>query len=74
MSTCATCQHWPPRETPPWAARLGMACCAIKQTKAVTMSHWARCDQHQQASEERVAQRVQFIQRHPSLAEKRGAL
>ena len=38
----------------------------FKQTKAVTMSHWARCDQHQQASEERVAQRLTFVASLPT--------
>lgn len=45
-TTCATCRHWLPKETPLWAARMHMACCALKSTKAVTMAHWHACPRH----------------------------
>lgn len=44
MNTCATCRHWLPRETPAWAARMGLACCALKNTKAVMLSHSRSCE------------------------------
>lgn len=59
-STCQTCRHWLPRETPPWAARQGMAICALKQTKAVTMSHWLSCRKHEAADACVVADRSEF--------------
>jgi hypothetical protein len=63
MSTCLTCKHWLPRETPGWAVRMQMAVCALKQTKAVTMAHWHACPKRQQA-EPKVAQaRVKWLAR-----------
>lgn len=49
MSSCLNCRHWLPKETPGWAVRLGLAICGRKQTKAVTMSHWAACPRWQAA-------------------------
>jgi hypothetical protein len=61
-STCSTCRHWLPRETPAWAARMHMAVCARKQTKAVTMSAWRSCNLHQQADQKVLDARVVWLE------------
>ena len=61
MSTCLTCGNWALRSTPAWAARIGMACCDAKQTKAVTMSHWAGCEKHRALAESKVAARREWL-------------
>ena len=61
MSTCLTCQNWLPKETPRWAVRLQMACCALKNTRAVTLSHWAACSKHQQADQKVVDGRTVWL-------------
>lgn len=60
-STCASCRHWLPKETPRWAVRLRMACCALKQTKAVTMARWAACGRYSAADAGVVAARVLWL-------------
>lgn len=61
MSTCLSCKHWLPRETPPWAARLGMGVCAKKLTKAVTLNNWARCEAFAPVAVEQVARRSAWL-------------
>lgn len=61
MTTCATCHHWLPKETPRWAALMHMAVCALKRTKAVTMAHWTSCPRHQQATPKVVDARTVWL-------------
>ena len=63
MSTCATCHHWLPAETLVWAARMSMACCAKKNTKAITVSHRHWCALFQVASDEAVAKKRALVRR-----------
>jgi hypothetical protein len=66
MTTCATCRHWQPSATPVWAARMHMAVCELKNTKAVTMSHWHTCPQHRPAAADVQAARVVWLNKHSS--------
>lgn len=59
--TCATCRHWLPRETPAWAARMGMACCAVKNTKAVTLAHWRSCASYSTAPADELQRRGDLL-------------
>ena len=59
--TCATCRHWLPRETPLWAARLGMAICALTLSKAITYVPRHTCGRHVSASVNDVASRAAWI-------------
>lgn len=61
--TCLRCKNWLPRETPPWAARLGMAICAKKLTKAVTLNHWRSCTEFTQAEDASVGRRIDWLGR-----------
>lgn len=63
MSTCLHCKHWLPRETPFWAERLGMAICALKLTKAVTLTHQATCAQFAAAPADVPPARVGWLAR-----------
>ena len=60
-TTCLGCKHWLPRETPPWAARLGMGICAQKLTKSVTLNNWARCESFAPVTAEQVARRSVWL-------------
>jgi hypothetical protein len=60
-TTCGTCNHWLPRETPRWAVREGMAVCALKRTKAVTTAHWHACPKHQPIEGSRADARAVFV-------------
>lgn len=59
--TCATCRHWLPKETPRWAARMQMAVCALKNTKAVTLSHRFTCSKHQPAAQRVIDARAVWL-------------
>lgn len=60
--TCMSCVNWSPRSTPSWAARMGMAVCSIKNTKAVTLSHWRSCAGWRGLDEQRVEQRIEWLE------------
>lgn len=58
VTLCRTCRHWLPKETPAWAwESMDMAVCAKKNTKAVTMAHWAACEDHDRAESGDIAWR-----------------
>jgi hypothetical protein len=61
MSTCLNCINWRLNVAPAWAARLGMGACAMKNTKAVTLNHWAACDSWRSASADLVQDRAQWL-------------
>ena len=62
MSNCLRCKHWIQGETPPWARALGMAICAEKRTKAVTLNHWVQCEKFTRTSEPEFRRRVGELQ------------
>jgi hypothetical protein len=61
MNTCLTCINWRLSSGPRWAARIGMAPCAAKNTNAVTMSHWASCAAWRAQAEDAVAARRDWL-------------
>ena len=61
MSTCLSCTHWTGAGVPRWAFKLGMACCDLKNTKAVTMARWAACGRYSAADAGVVAARVLWL-------------
>lgn len=63
MSTCLTCINWTVAGMPRWAFRMGMACCAVKNTKAITLNHWAACNSHRPAPESQMPERLQWLMR-----------
>ena len=63
MSTCRTCNHWTATGVPRWAFNMGMACCALKNTKAVTLNHWAACGLHQPAPADKLPERDAWLKR-----------
>jgi hypothetical protein len=63
VSTCLTCSNWTGKGVPMWAFKLGMACCSVKNTKAVTLSHWAACGSWRRATTEQVDERVVWLKR-----------
>lgn len=63
MSNCLTCINWRLQAGPKWAARIGMAPCAVKNTNAVTMSHWAACKSWRPIAEDKASERHQWLQR-----------
>ena len=63
VTLCRTCRHWLPKETPAWAwESMDMAVCAKKNTKAVTMAHWAACEDHDRAEPQDIAWRKAEMQ------------
>lgn len=63
MNTCLNCTHWEAKGVPRYAADMGMAFCLAKRTQAVTLSHWASCNQWQPATPASVDQRVAWLKR-----------
>lgn len=62
MNTCATCINWRLQSGPRWAARIGMAPCAVKNTQAVTMSHWTACADWRAQADDVVTARLEWLQ------------
>lgn len=48
---------------PRWAFRLGMACCAMSNSKAVTLNHWAACGKFREVPAEQMPEREQWLAR-----------
>jgi NADH:ubiquinone oxidoreductase subunit B-like Fe-S oxidoreductase len=63
VNTCLTCANWEGKGVPMWAFKLGMACCSIKNTKAVTLNHWAACGRWRRANTDQVDERVVWLKR-----------
>lgn len=63
VSTCLTCVHWIGKGVPMWAFKLGMACCSIKSTRAVTLNHWAGCGSWRRVADDEVQVRERWLAR-----------
>ncbi len=63
MSTCRTCANWTVVGMPRWAFRLGMACCSLSNSRAVTLNHWAACHQWRAAPATQLPEREQWLAR-----------
>lgn len=63
MSTCLTCVNWTGKGVPMWAFKLGMACCSIKNTRAVTLNHWAACGSWRRVADDQVEIRRRWLGR-----------
>lgn len=62
MTTCHTCVHWRPKETPPGTARLGFANCVMKRYPGHTTSGNAQaCTQHKPVDNQTAAKRAEFM-------------
>lgn len=61
--SCGTCKHWLLRETPRWGVDMGMAVCALKLTKAVTIAHWKACRKHEALPDDMAGARAEFVAR-----------
>lgn len=61
MSTCLSCINWRLQAGPKWAARIGMAPCAVKNTNAVTLSHWHACTAWRPLPADQVQARTQWL-------------
>lgn len=60
-NTCLSCINWRLQAGPKWAARIGMAPCAVKNTNAVTMSHWHACTAWRPLPADQVQARTQWL-------------
>lgn len=63
MSTCLTCRNWTSQGVPAWAGELGHALCSLKQTRAITLAHWAACDLWAAVGPADVDKRVVWLQK-----------
>lgn len=63
MSTCLSCINWTVAGMPRWAFRLGMACCAMNNSKAVTLNHWAACGKFREVPADQMPEREQWLAR-----------
>lgn len=63
MSTCLTCRNWTSQGVPAWAGELGHALCSLKQTRAITLAHWAACDRWAAVGPADVDKRIVWLQR-----------
>lgn len=63
MTTCLSCINWSAPTTVAWALRLGMRSCSVKNTKAVTLNHWAACPSWRSATTEQTEARVAWLSR-----------
>jgi len=61
LPRCGNCTNWVRGETPEWARDLGMAVCALKNTKAVTLPNWWGCGKHVRAEAAEVRARVVWL-------------
>lgn len=73
MSTCLACINWTGAGVPRWAFKLGMACCALKNTRAVTLPHWAACPSWRGTHQEQIAQRSAWLARCGVVVDNKGA-
>lgn len=62
MTTCLTCANWQGKGVPLWAFKLGMARCAMK-SPAVTLNHWAACEQWRSTDQEQIDKRLVWLGR-----------
>ena len=62
-NTCRTCANWTVVGMPRWAFRLGMACCSLNNTHAVTLNHWVACQRWRKAPAEQMPDRMQWLSR-----------
>ena len=63
MSTCMNCVNWSANITVPWALRLGMRSCSVKNTKAVTLNHWAACPSWRATTPDQTEARAAWLAR-----------